>query len=181
MISGDHPQSYQQSVTLFSTPRDKLATPTLQSQLGHVSPEIFNAFPRRYPGLNALEAIGTGFESIYVYRTLSQTQTQRIKDLAASFDLTASFLERSFSELTGEEQSLVLLLRALVKEPPLLILDEPFSGMGEALAEKCKAYIDEQLKPRQAVILVTHFPTEEKPVSVDKLLELEEGRVIHDT
>jgi ABC-type molybdenum transport system ATPase subunit/photorepair protein PhrA len=177
MLTGDHPQSYQQDVTLFSTPRDKLATPTLQAQLGHVSPEIFNAFPRRYPGMNALEAVGTGYDTVYCYRELSDERVRAIEALAADFGVSIERLRTSFAELTGAEQSLMLLLRALIKKPKLLILDEPFAGMDEGLIERCKAYLDAKLDPRQALIIVTHF-TEEIPASVDRLLELDASRVV---
>ncbi|QRW25325.1 TCP-1/cpn60 chaperonin family (T-complex protein 1) [Rhizoctonia solani] len=54
MITGDHPQSYSQpasSLRLFSKPRRSIPTTTLQRRIGLISPEQYNAFPRRYLAL----------------------------------------------------------------------------------------------------------------------------------
>ena len=156
VVLGDHPQSYANAVTLFAKPRDSIATATLQSHIGYCSPEVFNAFPRKYsPGsLTALDAIGTGFESIYSYRKMSPEQLGAIYSLADKFGLDRAFLRKLFAELKGGEQSLVLFLRALIKRPKLLILDEPFAFMSEEMVQRCRQYIDQELDPRQAVVMV---------------------------
>ncbi|GAA5978463.1 hypothetical protein JCM11641_007954 [Rhodosporidiobolus odoratus] len=182
LILGDHPRSFTEDIHLFGKPRDKQATATLQSNIGHVSPEIFNAFPRKYgtDALTAYDAIVTGFESVFSYRKPTAEQAASISSLLASFDhplLTPTFLDRPFSELTPGEQSLILLLRALVKRPPLLVLDEPFSGMDKQTIEKVRRFVDDELEPHQAVILVSHFE-EELPESCGRRLELENGEVV---
>ncbi|BGP36806.1 hypothetical protein JCM10449v2_000708 [Rhodotorula kratochvilovae] len=182
MVLGDHPRSFTEDVTLFDKPRYRQATATLQQNIGHVSPEIFNAFPRKYgPGaLTAYEAIVTGFESVYSYRRASPSQATAISALLSALAhplLTPAFLERPFAALTAGEQSLILLLRALVKRPPLLVLDEPFAGMDKLTVERVQRFLDEELDERQAVIMITHFE-EEVPASVNRVLRLEEGRVV---
>ncbi|KAJ7469326.1 P-loop containing nucleoside triphosphate hydrolase protein [Mycena galericulata] len=73
LLTGDHPQSYTQLGTerhlrLFGAPRARLATPTLHGRIGVVIPELFDAFPRRAPGMSVWEAVGTGFEGGFVPR-----------------------------------------------------------------------------------------------------------------
>ncbi|GAA6001717.1 hypothetical protein JCM10207_002281 [Rhodosporidiobolus poonsookiae] len=182
IVLGDHPRSFADGVDLFGKPRDKQATATLQLNIGHVSPEIFNAFPRRYgpQALTAYEAIVTGFESVFSYRKASPEQAAAVSTVLSALDhplLTPSFLERPFASLTPGEQSLILLLRALVKRPPLLVLDEPFSGMDKTTVERVQRFLDNELEPHQAVILITHFE-EEVPESVGRSLKLENGSVI---
>lgn len=71
----------------------------------------------------------------------------------------------------------MLFLRALVKKPKLLVLDEPFAGMPGELVAHCKAFLDEKLDGRQAMVVVSHWD-EEVPRSVDRVLRLEEGVVV---
>lgn len=185
IILGDHPRSFTENVLLFGKPRDKQATATLQQEIGHVSPEIFNAFPRRYgpDALTAYEAIVTGFESVFSYRRPTAAQAETISNLLSRLDhprLTPSLLEQPFAALSAGDQALILLLRALVKRPPLLVLDEPFSGMDHETVGKVHRFLNEELDPEQALVLITHYE-EEIPDSVGRVLRLENGTVIERT
>ncbi|KAF8706603.1 P-loop containing nucleoside triphosphate hydrolase protein, partial [Rhizoctonia solani] len=164
MITGDHPQSYSQpasSLRLFSKPRRSIPTTTLQRRIGLISPEQYNAFPRRIPGLSVRDAIGTGFDSTYAFRTRTTEEEARIDELIRAFNFGAGKDgEKEFALLSAGEQALVLLMRALVSKAPLLILDEPFAGMDDAMVENSKRYLLEKLEPYQAVVLVTHWAEE---------------------
>lgn len=180
LILGDHPQSYVENIELFGRPRSELATPTLQANIGHTSPEMFNAFPRKHgrAALSAAEAIGTGFYSHFVYHPLTEEQQAKFDSLVARFPykLTPDFLETHFVELSPGQQSLVLLLRALVKEPQLLVLDEPFSGMDGEMVARCKDYLEKGLNADQAVVMISHFQ-EELPDGLGRILRLHKGRI----
>lgn len=201
LVLGDHPRSFNEDVTLFGQPRYRRATATLQQNIGHVSPEIFNAFPRKHgpealtayevrlflscgasPELThaCIQSIVTGFESVYSYRRATAEQASAIDALVRQLEhplVTPEFLARPFAALSAGEQSLVLLLRALVKRPPLLVLDEPFSGMDRQTVDKAQRFLDEELDEDQAVIMITHFE-EEVPQSINRVLRLEEGKVV---
>ncbi|ORY75617.1 P-loop containing nucleoside triphosphate hydrolase protein [Leucosporidium creatinivorum] len=182
VILGDHPRSYTEDVTMFGKPRYKQATATIQANIGHVSPEINNAFPRKFGpgGLTAQEAILTGFDSIFCYRRPTPQQLTSLSTLLTSFSyplLTPTFLSQPFAALTPGEQSLILLLRALVKRPPLLVLDECFSGMSKEMVDKVKRYLDEGLEESQSVVVISHFE-EEVPESCVRLMRLEKGSVV---
>ena len=71
----------------------------------------------------------------------------------------------------------MLLARALVKRPPLVILDEPFQGLDAERVETCRAYLDRELTPDQTLLFVTH-ELGELPRSVMRTLRLERGRVM---
>ncbi|GAA5877074.1 hypothetical protein JCM16303_006159 [Sporobolomyces ruberrimus] len=185
IILGDHPRSFTEDVTLFDKPRYRQATSTIQQSIGHVSPEIFNAFPRKHgdQGLTAYDAIVTGFESIYSYRSPTPSQHTAITSLISTFNhplLTPDFLSRLFASLTPGEQSLILLLRALVKNPRLLILDEPFQGMDQETIRIVKRYLEQDRDAseggKQSVVLISHFE-EEVPEGFERRLELENGRI----
>ncbi|CAE6449421.1 unnamed protein product [Rhizoctonia solani] len=180
MITGDHPQSYSQpasSLRLFSKPRRSIPTTTLQRRIGLISPEQYNAFPRRIPGLSVRDAIGTGFDSTYAFRPRTTEEEALIDKLVHAFGLgIGQDGEKEFALLGAGEQSLVLLMRALVSKPPLLILDEPFAGMDDVMVIRAKRYLLEELEPYQAVILVTHWAEEVPwPPSVVQQLQLKNG------
>lgn len=103
---------------------------------------------------------------------------------------------RLFAELTASEQALVLVWRALVKRPRLVVLDEPFQGMDLDTTRIVKRWFEpcatryprgerqqeqeqEQgggLEEGQSVVLISHFE-EEIPNGFDRRFELEHGRV----
>ncbi|CAE6472123.1 unnamed protein product [Rhizoctonia solani] len=183
MITGDHPQSYSQpasSLRLFSKPRRSIPTTTLQRQIGLVSPEQYNAFPRRLPGLSVRDAVGTGFDSTYAFRLRTKEEESRIDDLVNAFGFgTGKGGDKEFALLRAGEQALVLLMRALVSKAPLLILDEPFAAMDDAMVKRAKRYLLEELAPHQAVILVSHWDEEVPwPSTVVRRLQLKNGSCV---
>ncbi|KAG8872890.1 hypothetical protein FRB98_009308 [Tulasnella sp. 332] len=192
MIMGDHPQSYlQPHFHIFGKPRRQTSTILLQQQIGFVSPELFNAFPRRAGphGLTVRDAIGTGLHSTFSYRPRTAEDEARIDEVLTKLGPEAwstegdgsrtartskDFASQSFALLPVAEQSLVLVIRALVARAPLLILDEPFAGMTDRMVEIVKAYLREDLLEAQAVVFVTHWDQEVPWPNVKKIL-LQDG------
>ena len=80
---------------------------------------------------------------------------------------------KDFQQTSMGEQRLILLLKALVQNPELLILDEPFQGMDIAMIEKSKQLINDFCKDR-TLILVTHY-IEEIPTCVEHFFNLNNG------
>jgi molybdate transport system ATP-binding protein len=68
-------------------------------------------------------------------------------------------------------------VRALVKDPPLLVLDEPFQGLDEQMMRKARRWLETHLRPEQTLIFVSHY-RKEIPRTVHRVLELEAGRVV---
>ena len=77
---------------------------------------------------------------------------------------------------TGQ-QRLMLLIRALVKRPPLLVLDEPFQGLDAAIVARVRDWLDANLDASQTLIFVTHIESE-LPKCVTRRLHLNGGRVV---
>ena len=70
----------------------------------------------------------------------------------------------------------MLLARALVKRPPLVILDEPFQGFDADATARCRAWLDTELSADQTLLFVTH-ELSELPHSATQTLRLQKGRV----
>ncbi|KAI6009874.1 P-loop containing nucleoside triphosphate hydrolase protein [Pisolithus marmoratus] len=178
LITGDHPQSYTQRgesyLELFSRPRSKISTPHLRSLIGLVSPELANAYPRR-PRTTVWEVIGTGFDGGFVPGGRNGVLSRlgpRHPDLQKDTTMTATnrqllsrldeeFSNRNFVDLSAGEQSVVLLMRALVGRPQLVLLDEVWSGMDDSMVLTARRYLREGgVGPDQAVVVVSHWEEE---------------------
>lgn len=84
------------------------------------------------------------------------------------------------SELSGGERQRVAIARVLVRNRPVLLLDEPFASLGPALAGEMLRLVAEIAAERSmAVILVTHEPREARDFS-DRTLFLDAGRIVAD-
>ena len=82
-----------------------------------------------------------------------------------------------FSQLSNGEQRLVLLTRALIKNPPLLILDEPCQGLDREVSAWFITLINDIcVRMNKTLIYVSHYD-EEIPLCVTKTLKLEQGKV----
>lgn len=83
-------------------------------------------------------------------------------------------------ELSGGEQQRVSLARALVREPELLLADEPFGALDALTKVKMHGLLRELLaKHRPSVLLVTH-DIDEALLLADRILVLDEGRISTD-
>ena len=71
------------------------------------------------------------------------------------------FALRPFAELPAGSQSIVLLMRALVGRPPIVLLDEVWSGMDEGMVRAARAYLrGDGVGEEQAVIVISHWEDE---------------------
>ena len=81
--------------------------------------------------------------------------------------------QKSLSVLSTSQQRLALLARALVKNPPLLILDEPCQGLDEQQVKDFVALVDDiHNQSNKTLIYVSHYENE-IPTCIDKVLVLE--------
>jgi molybdate transport system ATP-binding protein len=175
LIQGDHPQAYSQNIRLFG--RSTESTQTLweaRQQLGWMSPELHQHYPNHWPILDVV--VSGFFNTIGLYQTRTRRQRalalQWLHDLGLGREARAALGDLSFGE-----QRLVLLARAVVKQPRLLILDEPCQGLDAVQRWKLLAAVDRVVAQTDAGLLfVTHHP-DECPRCITHVLRLAAGRV----
>ena len=86
-------------------------------------------------------------------------------------EVDETFSKRDFIGLSAGEQSMVLLMRALVGRPQLVLLDEVWSGMDDAMVRAARRYLrGDGIGPDQAVVVISHWE-EEVPWSVEEGLQ----------
>ena len=127
---------------------------------------IFQDYPL-FPHLNTLDNIKINLKESYY------TNLDYFIDLMGLSNL----LKRFPHELSGGEQQRVSIARALVREPDLLLMDEPFSNLDSAIKSKIQNEIYKILKKTNTTtILVTHDIKDTFDIS-DKLLVFKAGIV----
>ena len=90
------------------------------------------------------------------------------------FDI-APLANKDFLQLSSGEQRMVLLARAFVKNPRLLILDEPLHGLDDTNSMKVKRIIDNYFSdPEKTLLMVTHYDSE-LPECIDHTLVLQKN------
>lgn len=170
LIYADNPQAYSNTLYLFDRKRGTGESIwEIKKRIGYVSPEMHLYYRENVP---AVDIVGSGFfDSIGLYRTCTSQQSQEAKKWMGVFGIE-KLERRMFLSLSSGEQRLILLARAFVKNPDLLILDEPLHGL-DIINKKRVGQIIEHFcaLPGKTLIYVTHYPNE-VPKCVDKHFEL---------
>jgi len=162
LIFCDNPQSYANDITLFDRKRGAgQSIWEVKSRIGFVSPELTTYYRKN---ITCLEVVASGFFDIIGSPRSSNARQQNLalqwmRMLGIEYLKEASFLNVS----TGERQ-LVLLARAFVKKPDLLIMDEPLHGLDMNHKIRVNNIISAYCSPEKSLIYVTHYDNEIPPV-----------------
>ncbi len=125
---------------------------------------VFQDYPL-FPHINVLENITINLEKSFFSKLDYILQLTNLKDLC----------ERFPDQLSGGEQQRVCLARALIREPDLLLLDEPFSNLDSSIKFKIQQEIHKIIKQtKTTTILVTHDIKDTFNIS-DKILIFKAG------
>ncbi|PWT94661.1 MAG: ABC transporter [Bacteroidetes bacterium] len=173
LVNGDNPKAYANEIYLFDRRRGTGESIwDIKKKIGYLSPEMHLYFDY---GISCFNAVASGlFDSIGMFRPISESQKDQVEQWMSLMNLQG-FTNKTLSLLSSGNQRLVLLARALVKNPELLILDEPCQGMDpaqktqflELISEICKAF-------EKTLIYVSHYQ-DELPDCIDRVLEIKEG------
>ena len=170
LVYADNPQSYANTLYLFDKKRGTGESIwEIKKRIGYVSPEMHLYYRQN---VSTLKIVGSGFfDSIGLYQQCSEEQEQLALAWMRLFGI--DHLQGGVCQaLSGGEQGLVVLGRAFVKDPDLIILDEPLHGLDVSHKKQAAAIIERFCeRPGKTLIYVTHYP-HELPTCVDKQFEL---------
>ncbi|QKZ11920.1 ATP-binding cassette domain-containing protein [Spirosoma sp. KUDC1026] len=168
LLYGDHPQAYANEIYIFGHRRGRPGESIwdVKRRIGFLSPELHLYFPQH---LTARQVSLTGLtDTLNVPVRISPQHEADVQALLEYFGLLA-LSARMFGTLSAGEQRLILLVRALLKNSPLLLLDEPFQVLDATKAELARRLLDDL--PEKTVLFITHDQNE-LPASVDRLYRL---------
>ncbi|KAK6383025.1 hypothetical protein LTS17_003695 [Exophiala oligosperma] len=200
LLTSDHPQSYSLPIQFFG--RSRLPSPgtpglslwEIQARIGHSAPEVHAFFPKNlsvrrvlesawadtYAGKPTLDAERNSKVDAFLRFWQSELRQDRVSgDNDSSLDWASDKNTHAFGTLPFSAQRLLLLLRAIIKEPDIVVLDEAFSGLSAETRDKTMEFLEHGLKtpefqgltPTQALVVVSHVKEEIPPV-VDEWLRL---------
>ncbi len=170
LVCADNPQSYACDISFFGRKRGTGESIwEIKKRIGYVSPEMHRAYLK---GLPAIEIVASGLhDSVGLYKRPRPEQMAVCEWWMDVFGI-AGLKERNFLQLSSGEQRLVLLARAFVKDPELLVLDEPLHGLD--MRNRClvKEIIHAFCRREgKTLIMVSHYQ-EEFPSCITHSLHL---------
>jgi len=173
LITGDNPQAYANEIYLFDRRRGSGESIwDIKKNTGYVSPEMHLYFDYT---ATCFQAIASGlFDTIGLFRTLSAEQEELVYQWISLLKLDGK-AQHGLSRLSAGEQRLTLLARALIKNPALLILDEPCQGLDKAHTHLFRDLVDTICTHSQTTLVFVSHYTEDIPSCVDQFLKLEKG------
>ena len=170
LVCADNPQSYACDIRLFGRKRGSGESIwDIKRHIGYVSPEMHRAYQKNLP---ARDIVASGLhDSIGLYRRPAPGEVETCAWWMEVFGV-GGLAARSFLHLSSGEQRLCLLARAFVKDPELLILDEPLHGLDTRNRRRVRAVIEAFCHRRgKTLVMVTHYE-DELPPCIDHRLHL---------
>jgi molybdate transport system ATP-binding protein len=175
LILADNPQSYANTISLFGKERGSGESVwDIKKNIGWVSPELQIYYAKT---VSCLEVVCSGFfDSVGLFQACSADQIATASDWINAFRIE-TLSGSSFQSISTGQQRLVLLARALVKNPVLLILDEPCQGLDGGHRDDFIGLIDQLCGHIPITLIYVSHHAEEMPNATTHQLKLEHGRI----
>ena len=170
LITADNPQAYSQNIILFDRKRGSGESIwDIKRKIGYLSPELHLYFKE---GGSCFSVVASGlFDTLGLFKRLTEEQSDQVNHWMQVMGI-AHLKERSFLQISGGEQRIVLITRALVKNPELLILDEPSQGLDRVQTEHLKSVLDYLAEKSDMTLLYVSHYERDIPSCVNQVLEL---------
>jgi len=155
LLTGDHPQAYANDIWLFGKKRGTGESIwDIKKNIGFISPELQWYFE---PSSTIFHTIASGlFDTSGLFRAVSDIQAKKVRQLLHFFGLEEKE-DTILKQLSLGKQRLALLARAVIKNPILLILDEPCQGLDEYQTLLFNNLVDTICTEHRSLIYVSHF------------------------
>lgn len=170
LITADNPRSYNMDISLFDRKRGTGESIwDIKKRIGYISSEMHLYFRENQP---CKKVVASGlFDTQGLFRKCSDAQYEKAQQMLDVFGI-GHLADRPFLHTSDGEQRLVLLARTLIKNPDLLILDEPLHGLDAFNKARAKQLVNQYAaQSERTLILVTHDP-DNVPSCINKHFEL---------
>lgn len=175
LVNGDNPQAYANNIVLFDKQRGSGESIwDIKKKIGFVSPELFQYFPA---GSLCTEVIESGlYDTLGLFRAPSPKNKELILQWMTLLGIEYAE-NKQFKNAPGSVQRLCLLARALIKNPPLLIFDEPSQGMDTEQRNHFKYLVNYICKSSNVTLIYVSHYKEKIPECVTRFLKLDAGKI----
>lgn len=177
LISGDNPKGYMVDMLLFGMKKGSGETVwDIKKNIGFYTSDMLRGFKRRD---TVKSMIISGFlDSVGLYKYPTDSQISIAREWLTLLNML-HIKDKSFQLLSNGHKRLVLIARAMVKHPPLLILDEPTNGLDDADAKLFSELVNKIASESETAIIYVSHRNEEyiKPDFVFELKVEETGSV----
>lgn len=188
LITADNPQAYANDISLFGKPRGSGESIwDIKKKIGFVSPELHLYFLRQHKissssktstfDMPCLNVVVSGFNDEVGFSSRPTNWQESVsKEWLQALGL-AYLMTKNFTEISLGEQRLLLLIRALIKNPPLLILDEPCQGIDYDQSQRFLRLLDTICREMDSTLIYVSHSPDEIPGCITHRIELEEGSI----
>ncbi len=168
IITGDNPQGYSNDVHLFGIKRGSGESIwDIKKHIGYVSPSFHLDYHIGSPVINVI--LSGYFDSIGLYEQPGDEKISLAREWLSLLGLSKEE-NTSFKALSFGQQRLLLIVRALVKQPPILILDEPLQGLDSLSRELVKRFVEFLMKNGDTQILFVSHHVGDAPRGINNRL-----------
>lgn len=169
VLSGEHPQSFSNHVHIFGKQRGSGETIwQIKQHIGMVSNQLHLDYRIN---CSALHVVVSGyFDSIGVYQQIPETLRINAMQWLERVQMQ-QFANTPFCSLSWGQQRLLLIVRAMVKHPPILILDEPLQGLDGLNRQLILTFIEQLVNNSQTQLLFVSHYAQDKPNCITNIFE----------
>ncbi|WP_235041642.1 molybdate ABC transporter ATP-binding protein ModF [Vreelandella profundi] len=173
LITGDHPQCYTNDIFVFGFQRGNGESIwQIKQFIGYVSTNLQWEYRVSTSCKNVI--ISGFYDSIGMYTKSTDSQKKIADQWLALLGMTER-ADQPFNKLSYGDQRLLLIARAMVKHPPLLILDEPCLGLDEMNRQLVLALIEKICQGFETTVLYVNHHAEDQIAGIDNYLALEKN------
>lgn len=177
LINGDNPQAFANNLILFDRKKGSGESIwDIKNHIGYFSADMVRFFPGRF---TAEQIVASGFfDTFGLFRRTSERQRKIAEGWLRLCNLLP-LARKPFAQLASNEKRMILLCRALVKNPSLLILDEPTQGITETEKVFLIGLVNEICAHTPATLLYSSHYQQEMPSCINRHLKLRDGKIVH--
>lgn len=162
LVTGDHPQGYSNDLTLFGRRRGSGETIwDIKKHIGYVSSSLHLDYRVSTTVRNVI--LSGYFDSIGIYQAVSDKQHKLVQQWLDILGLDSRTADSPFHSLSWGQQRLALIVRALVKHPTLLILDEPLQGLDPLNRQLIRRFVDVLISEGETQLLFVSHHAQDAP------------------
>jgi molybdate transport system ATP-binding protein len=170
LITGDHPQCYSNDIFVFGYQRGQGESIwDIKQHIGYVS----SALQWQYRvSVSIRNVVLSGFyDSIGLYQAATDSQQTITRQWLALLGM-ADRADAPFQALSFGDQRLLLIARAMVKHPTLLILDEPCLGLDDINRQRVLALISRVCAESQTTVIYVNHHASDRIAGIEHYLTL---------